>query len=112
MLGASGGPPSAPNRSPSATPREVISEIMYLQKTYHFGPGNIADYLERFHQQSVAVSSVHRIRRTGQGQRQSLAQFKCDLWQLVWCGSDLYGRVFGQLSSPGLIALQRTRKAL
>jgi hypothetical protein len=43
----------------------------------------------------------------------SLAQFKCDLWQLAWHGSDLYSRVFGQLSSPGLIAfLQKLRKAL
>lgn len=26
-----------------------------------FGPGKIADYLKRFHQQTLAVSSVHRI---------------------------------------------------
>jgi hypothetical protein len=28
---------------------------------YHFGPGKIADYLKRFHQLALAVSSVHRI---------------------------------------------------
>ena len=53
--------PSTPHRSPSATPREVISKILYLRQTYHFGPGRIADYLKRFHQRSLAVSSVHRI---------------------------------------------------
>jgi transposase InsO family protein len=53
--------PSTPHRSPNATSREVISKILYLRQTYHFGPGKIADYLKRFHQQSLAVSSVHRI---------------------------------------------------
>ena len=52
---------SRPNRSPTATPREVTSKILYLRQHYHFGPGKIADYLRRFHQQSLAVSSVHRI---------------------------------------------------
>lgn len=53
--------PSTPRRSPNATAREVVSKILYLRQTYHFGPGKIADYLKRFHQQSLAVSSVHRI---------------------------------------------------
>ena len=52
---------SRPNRSPTATPPEVVSKILYLRQHYHFGPGKIADYLRRFHQQSLAVSSVHRI---------------------------------------------------
>ena len=62
-LGATGlaDRPSTPRRSPLATPREVVSKILYLRETYHFGPGKIADYLHRFHQQSLAVSSVHRI---------------------------------------------------
>jgi hypothetical protein len=42
-------------------PREVVSKILYLRQTCHFGPGKIADYVQRFHQQSLAVSSVHRI---------------------------------------------------
>ena len=50
---------SRPNRT--ATPREVVSKILYLRQHCHFGPGKIADYLRRFHQQSLAVSSVHRI---------------------------------------------------
>jgi transposase InsO family protein len=53
--------PSTPHRSPGATPRDVVSKILYLRQHYHFGPGRIADYLRRFHQQSLAVSSVHRI---------------------------------------------------
>src|SRR5262249_12017188 len=52
---------SRPARSPYATPPEVVSKVLYLRQTYHFGPGKIADYLERFHQLCLAVSSVHRI---------------------------------------------------
>ncbi len=55
--------PRTPHRSPRATPREVVSKILYLRQHYHFGPGKIADYLQRFHHVSVAASSVHRILR-------------------------------------------------
>ena len=53
--------PRAPQRSPRATPRQVISKILYLRQHYHFGPSRIADYLRRFHDIRIAVSSVHRI---------------------------------------------------
>ena len=53
--------PRTPHRSPRATPREVVSKILYLRQHYHFGPGMIADYLKRFHQVSIAPSSVHRL---------------------------------------------------
>ena len=53
--------PRVPLRSPRATPREVISKILYLRQPYHFGQGRIADYLRRFHHLTVAHSSVHRI---------------------------------------------------
>lgn len=53
--------PRTPHRSPRATAREVVSKILYLREHYHFGPGRIADYLRRFHQVSLATSSVHRI---------------------------------------------------
>jgi len=53
--------PRAPQRSPRATPVDVVRKILYLRQQYHFGPGKIADYLKRFHQVSVARSSVHRI---------------------------------------------------
>ncbi len=50
-----------PHRSPRATPAAVVSKILYLRQTYHFGPGKIADHLKRFHHIAVARSSVHRI---------------------------------------------------
>ena len=53
--------PRTPRRSPRATPREVVSKILYLRQHYHFGPGKIADYLTRYHHVSIAVSTVHRI---------------------------------------------------
>lgn len=53
--------PRTPHRSPRATPPAVVSKILYLRQQYHFGPGRIADYLKRFHQVTVACSSVHRI---------------------------------------------------
>ena len=53
--------PRTPHRSPRATPREVVSKILYLRQNYHFGPAKIADYLRRFHQVSVAGATVHRI---------------------------------------------------
>jgi len=51
----------APHRSPRATSAAVVSKILYLRQTYHFGAGKIADYLKRFHQIAVARSTVHRI---------------------------------------------------
>jgi transposase len=56
-----GDQPRTPHCSPRATPREVVSKILYLREHYHFGPGRIADYLRRFHRLSIASSSVHRI---------------------------------------------------
>jgi transposase InsO family protein len=53
--------PRSPQHSPQATPVDVVRKILYLRQQYHFGPGKIADYLKRFHQVSVARSSVHRI---------------------------------------------------
>lgn len=53
--------PRRPHRSPRATAAPVVSKILYLRQTYHFGPGKIADYLKRFHAIAIARSSVHRI---------------------------------------------------
>ena len=53
--------PRTPQRSPRATAQEVVSKILYLRQSYHFGAGRITDYLRRFHQVAVACSSVHRI---------------------------------------------------
>jgi len=53
--------PRTPVRSAQATPREVVSKILYLRQHYHFGPRVIAQYVKRFHQVTVAVSTVHRV---------------------------------------------------
>ncbi len=53
--------PRIPRHSPRATPQDVVSKILYLRQHYHFGPGRVAAYLERFHQVRIAPSSVHRI---------------------------------------------------
>jgi transposase InsO family protein len=50
-----------PHRSPTAIAPDIVSKVLYLRQNYHFGPGRIADYLKRFHQVTLAVSSVHRI---------------------------------------------------
>jgi transposase InsO family protein len=53
--------PRTPHRSPRVTPSAVVGKILYLRENYHFGAGRIAAYLKRFHQLSIATSSVHRI---------------------------------------------------
>jgi len=53
--------PTRPHRSPNATPKEVVSKVLYLRQNYHFGPGRIAAYLQRYHGIRVAHSTVHRI---------------------------------------------------
>src|SRR5262245_8030553 len=53
--------PRRPHRSPNATPAEVVSKLLYLRQTYHFGPRKISDYLKRFHGVTVAGSTVHRL---------------------------------------------------
>jgi transposase len=53
--------PRTPHQSPRATPREVVSKILYLRQHYHFGARRIAAYLARFHSIRIAGSSVHRI---------------------------------------------------
>ena len=50
-----------PHRSPKSTSAEVISKILYLRQNYHFGPGKISLYLNRYHKIRIATSSVHRI---------------------------------------------------
>jgi transposase len=57
--------PRTPHRSPGATPAEVISKILYLRENYHFGPGRIADYLQRFHETRLFVRIPRNVRRIG-----------------------------------------------
>jgi transposase InsO family protein len=60
-LGALGDRARTPHCSPRATPADVVSKILYLRQRYHFGPGKIADYLQRFHAVTVAVATVPRL---------------------------------------------------
>jgi len=53
--------PRTPQRSPRATPRDVVDKILYLRQRYHFGAARIASYLDRFHGLAIARSSTHRI---------------------------------------------------
>ncbi len=50
-----------PRKCPHAISKDVVSKILYMRQTYHFGPAKISYYLDRYHQIRVAHSSVHRI---------------------------------------------------
>jgi hypothetical protein len=45
-------PKGEPERA-RTTSAAVVSKILHLRQTYHFGRGKIADYLKRFHQLTV-----------------------------------------------------------
>jgi transposase InsO family protein len=50
-----------PRTSPNATHTEVVGKIIYLRQNYHFGPGKISMYLQRYHQVKISNSGVWRI---------------------------------------------------
>jgi transposase len=50
-----------PHTSPHATSGEVVGKIVYLRKTYHFGPQKISMHLKRYHDLQVSTSGVWRI---------------------------------------------------
>jgi transposase InsO family protein len=47
--------------SPNATSTEVVGKIVYLRRSYHFGPHKIAMYLKRYHDIQISPSGVWRI---------------------------------------------------
>ena len=47
--------------SPNATEAEVVGKIMYLRRSYHFGPHKIAMYLKCYHDVQISPSGVWRI---------------------------------------------------
>jgi transposase len=62
-----------PRNMSNATPSEVVSKILYLRESYHFGPRKIADYLKRFHQVSIAgYYNYHRPHSALRGQYERL----------------------------------------
>jgi transposase InsO family protein len=50
-----------PKVSPNATTAEVVGKIVYLRRSYHFGPHKIAMYLKRYHDVQISPSGVWRI---------------------------------------------------
>ena len=42
---------------PNATPAAVVSKVLYLRQSYHFGAGRIRDYLKRFHTLRIGCRS-------------------------------------------------------
>ena len=59
----SGTGPRSPTTTPHATKAEVVGKIIYLRRSYHFGPQKIAMYLRRYHDVVVSSSGVWRILR-------------------------------------------------
>ena len=47
--------------SPRATSKEVVTKVLYLRQTYHFGAGRVVNYLKRYHQISISSSTVQSI---------------------------------------------------
>ena len=50
-----------PHHSPRTTHVDVVGKILYLRQNYHFGPGKIAMYLQRYHDVEVSPSGIWRI---------------------------------------------------
>ncbi len=49
-----------PHVSPNATRTEVVGKILYLRRSYHFGPHKISMYLGRYHDVVISPSGVWR----------------------------------------------------
>jgi transposase InsO family protein len=52
---------SRPHASPNATKADVVGKIVYLRRSYHFGPHRVAMYLKRYHDIEISPSGVWRI---------------------------------------------------
>ena len=50
-----------PKSSPRATRTEIVGKILYLRRSYHFGPAKIAMYLKRYHDITISDSGIWRI---------------------------------------------------
>jgi transposase InsO family protein len=50
-----------PIHFPRETSKEVVSKVLYLRQTYHFGAGRISSYLKRYHEITLSSSTVHSI---------------------------------------------------
>jgi transposase len=62
---------SRPHHSPRATPAEVVEKILYLRRSYHFGPARICMYLRRYHALTISQSGIWRLlKRAGMSRLQ------------------------------------------
>ena len=52
---------SRPLHSPNATSTEVVGKVIYLRRSYHFGPHKISMYLKRYHDVTISPSGIWRI---------------------------------------------------
>ncbi len=52
---------TGPHHSPTATDPEIIQTVIYLRRSYHFGPEKISMYLKRYHEVPISPSGVWRI---------------------------------------------------
>ena len=50
-----------PQHCPHETSSEVVGKIIYLRRSYHFGPAKISMYLKRYHDIEISTSGVWRI---------------------------------------------------
>ncbi len=69
---------------PRSHPPEVVEKILYLRQHYHFGPWRIHTYLTRYHDISIAKSSVYFIlKRHGLGRLPQNQRYKrySDRWK-------------------------------
>jgi hypothetical protein len=60
---------SRPHGSPNATRAEVVGKIVYLRRSYHFGPHKISMYLRRYHDVEISPSGVRFRVRLAPGRR-------------------------------------------
>lgn len=55
-----------PHSHPRMTPWEVVEKVLYLRRSYHFGPARIAMYLDRYHDLRLSRTGIWRfLRRAG-----------------------------------------------
>lgn len=51
----------APKYMPHATKQEIVDQILYLRKNYHFGPFKMMMYLKRYHGVDISKTTIYRI---------------------------------------------------
>ena len=55
-----------PRRSPRSTPWDVVEKVLYLRRSYHFGPSKIRMYLARYHGLHLSQATIWRfLQRAG-----------------------------------------------